>query len=193
MISVSLLKVWVVGWFLVCFGSFFWGMRFFFQKPEAPSLPMRMVQVLAGGFALAHLVWIIEMPTLRVGPACGAVCWYGVAVALFWSAVRAHREKRPAACYGSDTIPDLVVSGPYRMIRHPFYTAYIAGWLAGCLATESLVLLPTVGVMAGFYVYSAFREEKRFAAGRLAEEWVRYRRETGMFLPKLRFFKLPGA
>ena len=38
---------------------------------------------------------------------------------------------------GEDTPASLNQSGPYRFVRHPFYTSYSLTWLAAAVATAS--------------------------------------------------------
>lgn len=77
--------------------------------------------------------------------------------------------------------PDLVTTGPYRFIRHPIYTGIILAAVGTAVAT-SLVGLIVVAVIAGFFVYSATREEK-FLAGEFPDAFPAYKAKTKMLIP----------
>lgn len=104
---------------------------------------------------------------------------------LFWWSVRAHGERPPAVAFDPGTPAALVVDGPYRYVRHPFYTSYPLAWTAGCLATANPWLLLTVVWMSGFYYAAARGEEAAILGSEHADVYRAYRKRTGMFLPKV--------
>ena len=80
---------------------------------------------------------------------------------------------------------ELVRSGPYALVRHPIYTglllaiagtALVSGEWRGVLA----LALATVG-----FIVKAKREEK-ILSQEFGQDFERYRRETGMLLPRIR-------
>jgi protein-S-isoprenylcysteine O-methyltransferase Ste14 len=77
--------------------------------------------------------------------------------------------------------PDLVTTGPYRYIRHPIYTGIILALVGTTLAT-SLFGLIAVAVIAGFFIFSASREEK-FLAGKFPDSYPGYQARTKMLIP----------
>jgi protein-S-isoprenylcysteine O-methyltransferase Ste14 len=77
--------------------------------------------------------------------------------------------------------PDLVTTGPYRFIRHPIYTGIILGLAGTALATTVLGLIAVV-VVAGFFIFSATREE-HFLAGEFPDSYPGYQARTKMLIP----------
>jgi protein-S-isoprenylcysteine O-methyltransferase Ste14 len=77
--------------------------------------------------------------------------------------------------------PDLVTTGPYRFIRHPIYSGIILAAI-GTAAATALVGLIAVAVIAGFFIYSATREEK-FLAGQFPDTFPPYKARTKMLVP----------
>lgn len=77
--------------------------------------------------------------------------------------------------------PDLVTTGPYRFIRHPIYTGIIVAFIGTALATTLLGLIPGA-VLAGFFTFSATREEK-FLAGQFPDTFPPYKARTKMLIP----------
>ena len=112
---------------------------------------------------------------------------------LFWWAVAANRLRPLAACFTAIRPAHITVTGPYCLIRHPFYCSYLLAGLAGFAGTGNLWLLPTTAAMSAIYVIAAFREERQFSHGPLADEYERYRNRTRMFFPVLGRRFIPGS
>jgi protein-S-isoprenylcysteine O-methyltransferase Ste14 len=80
---------------------------------------------------------------------------------------------------------ELVTTGPYRIVRHPIYVAFIAimvlvfplstNWL---LALSGLALVVSIAVTRGPIEDAELRE-------RFGDKWATYQRRTGAFLPRL--------
>jgi protein-S-isoprenylcysteine O-methyltransferase Ste14 len=79
--------------------------------------------------------------------------------------------------------PELVTSGPYRLVRHPIYFGILAGLLgtAAALGWHWLIAVALAGV---YFVYSATVEE-RYLAATFPDDYPRYRRATKMLVPFL--------
>jgi protein-S-isoprenylcysteine O-methyltransferase Ste14 len=79
----------------------------------------------------------------------------------------------------------LVTSGPYRWVRHPFYTALGVGVVGGGLAMASGFFLVLGGLVVGFLVARTRIEEEKLLE-RFGDEYRDFMRRTGRFLPRLR-------
>lgn len=79
--------------------------------------------------------------------------------------------------------PELVTTGPYRMIRHPIYTGILLGLLGTALALDLFGLI-VVAVAGAYFVYSAVREE-RFMCEQFPDSYPRYQESTKMLIPLL--------
>jgi protein-S-isoprenylcysteine O-methyltransferase Ste14 len=77
--------------------------------------------------------------------------------------------------------PELVTTGPYRSVRHPIYSGIILAMIGTTIAV-SLYWLVAVVVVGGYFVYSAFTEE-RLMAGLFPESYPAYKRSTKMLIP----------
>jgi protein-S-isoprenylcysteine O-methyltransferase Ste14 len=113
-----------------------------------------------------------------------AIALYGISAALFWWAVGVTRGKL-AACGQKCVSPVVLEKGPYRVLRHPFYTAYNLTWLAGFAATGWWPIAITAFVMAVLYERSAREEERGFLNSALAAEYRKYRLRAGKYLPRI--------
>jgi len=78
----------------------------------------------------------------------------------------------------------LVTTGPYRWVRHPFYTAATLAFLANSLATANVFLFITGGVTILLLVIRTRKEEHHLVA-RFGDEYRGYMRRTGRFMPRL--------
>jgi protein-S-isoprenylcysteine O-methyltransferase Ste14 len=173
-----------------CFASFGYGMRSYFIKPERKTLPMYLVSEVGIAICLVQLGLLAYHGAwsgrLGVGALGGALALYGVSMALFWWAMRTVREHRLTFAYSQDTPRFLIEKGPYRYIRHPFYTAYTLCFLAVPLALGSWWLLLTTLFMFAVYRQSAMMEEQKFARSELAVQYGEYMMRTGCFVPRPR-------
>jgi protein-S-isoprenylcysteine O-methyltransferase Ste14 len=77
--------------------------------------------------------------------------------------------------------PELVATGPYGLVRHPIYTGLILAMIGTAVALSPYWLIP-VAIFAGYFVYSATREE-RYMAERFPDTYPDYKRSTKMLVP----------
>jgi protein-S-isoprenylcysteine O-methyltransferase Ste14 len=166
---------------IFCFGSFAWGMIWHFSRKGKPSRAMIVTASLAQVCLILQLFALYQRPTLFPGI---ALLLYLISAILFWWAVGVTR-RRLAACGQGAVSSQLVTFGPYRVIRHPFYTSYNLAWFAGFAATGWWPLAVCAAVMAYRYEAAAREEERGFATSALAHDYEHYKRETGKYLPRL--------
>ncbi|HEU5216536.1 MAG TPA: isoprenylcysteine carboxylmethyltransferase family protein [Gaiellaceae bacterium] len=77
--------------------------------------------------------------------------------------------------------PELVTSGPYRLVRHPIYS----GIILACVGTAvglSWLWLVAVGLAGTYFIYSATVEE-RFLGETFPDEYPAYKGSTKMLVP----------
>jgi protein-S-isoprenylcysteine O-methyltransferase Ste14 len=79
--------------------------------------------------------------------------------------------------------PELVTSGPYRVVRHPIYSGILLAVLGTSLATD-LYWLVAFAVMAAYFVYSA-KVEERLLTTSFPTTYPSYRTKTKMLIPFL--------
>lgn len=79
----------------------------------------------------------------------------------------------------------LVTSGPYRLVRHPMYAAYLVLFLGAFLLSADWVIgAGGIGVILTLMTVRLPREERRLEE-RFGSAWLAYRQATGAFLPRL--------
>ncbi len=77
--------------------------------------------------------------------------------------------------------PELVTTGPYRLVRHPIYSGILSAGVGTALALSWLWLI-AVGLAGIYFVYSATVEE-RYMTERFPDAYPVYRRSTKMLVP----------
>jgi protein-S-isoprenylcysteine O-methyltransferase Ste14 len=182
----ELLRILRISLCLTALGAFGWGMTRFFRKTTRSNAYTNLV----GAAALASAVWhvgaVISADT-EPRTSITATVLYALSLALFLWAVRTCRSQRRTltAIFETDTPDHLLQTGPFRLVRHPFYSAYALFWLAGSVASGSWLSLASATIMAGTYVWGAMSEETKFRASRLANEHADYCRRTGFMFPRV--------
>ncbi len=120
----------------------------------------------------------VDSPALR---AVGAVVFAsGIALAI-WA--RVHLGRNWGMPMTEKAEPELVTSGPYRLVRHPIYSGLLAGVL-GTALVSNLAGLIIVAILGGYFYYSASVEERNLTAT-FPTTYPAYRARTKMLIPFL--------
>lgn len=77
--------------------------------------------------------------------------------------------------------PELVTSGPYRLVRHPIYTGILLAILGTALVVN-VYWLAIGGLMGAYFIYSATVEE-RILTDSFPDAYPSYRAKTKMLIP----------
>jgi protein-S-isoprenylcysteine O-methyltransferase Ste14 len=85
----------------------------------------------------------------------------------------------------NDAPVELVTWGPYARIRHPFYTSFLLAFLAAILVLPHYLTLLTWVYSSITLTMTAKREERRLMASAYGDQYIRYYRRSGRFLPRL--------
>ena len=134
-------------------------------------LAVVLVRVFRGSDSLA-----ITSPALA---AAGTFLFVaGLAVAV-WA--RLHLGRNWGMPMTAKDEPELVTSGPYRLIRHPIYSGILLGLVGTALATN-LYWLIIAAVMGVYFLYSAKVEEGLMTAA-FPSVYPGYRARTKMLIP----------
>lgn len=171
---------------LVTVATYTWSLRGHFSSPEMPAgAKVISLAVIATSIAFTWLIWVRQppLPATLVGLALELAAY-----ALFWWAIAASRKGRLRFAFDPEGPRGLVTDGPYRHVRHPFYTCYLMFWSGWAIATGAILSALPVVVFAIIYVMAARREEELFTATDMAGDYARYKGRTGFLFPRL----LPG-
>jgi protein-S-isoprenylcysteine O-methyltransferase Ste14 len=173
--------VFAVGW-----GAFwlYWLAAAFSTKkgrvPWSRELRIRLVIVAAAviaarvgafrGHGLNTDVWRAGIGLVLFG--CGLLfaVWARVHIGRNWGTPMTRKDE-----------PELVTSGPYRLVRHPIYSGILAAGIGTAVAL-SWWWLVALGLAAIYFLYAATVEE-RFLTAQFPDAYPTYRRSTRMLVP----------
>jgi protein-S-isoprenylcysteine O-methyltransferase Ste14 len=174
-LKVALIVIWII-FALYWFGSAFAAKE---GKGSRRRIPLNGVTALAvvlllrflGGDSLA-----VHSPVLGV---IGLLlCLSGLAAAV-WA--RVHLGRNWGMPMSQKAEPELVTSGPYRLVRHPIYSGLLVAVLGTALVT-SLLGLAIVALMTGYFYYCASVEERNLSST-FPVGYPAYRANTKMLIP----------
>jgi protein-S-isoprenylcysteine O-methyltransferase Ste14 len=160
-----------------------WSLRAHFSSPTMPDgAKLITVLVICTAIAYTLLTWLSDQPT---GLQVAGLVLELASLLLFWRAVVASRNARLRYAFDPEGPRGLVTDGPYKWIRHPFYTSYLMFWSGWALSTSSIWAAVPVIVFAAVYIMAARNEEELFATTPMAADYAAYRARTGFLLPRL--------
>jgi protein-S-isoprenylcysteine O-methyltransferase Ste14 len=179
----------IVSWAIV--GQHIWATRdHFVSEKMAPGAMLLAALVIGSTLVFSALTLIVGRPaSLAV---VGLVIEL-LSLTLFWAAIVASRRARLLFAFDPGLPHGLLDTGPYRYVRHPFYTSYLLFWIGWAVAIWSVWTLPFVVLLIAFYVAAATGEERKFAATQLGPEYELYRQRAGLFWPKLPVMAQPRS
>jgi protein-S-isoprenylcysteine O-methyltransferase Ste14 len=169
---------------VVAFGSFGWAVRGHFETGARIPDGMRLLSLFS---LLSYAAYL------------GILCWWGCEMAvwtvlgevgfvfsiiLFWWTVVTTRGRRLHLAYTNTDPNFLCTSGPYALVRHPFYLSYILFWIGTGLVARGWQWMSAL-TLTLWYVRIARGEEIRFQSSPLSTTYRAYQARTGMMLPRL--------
>ena len=132
-----------------------------------------IVLVRAGAFrhdSVASEAWRAVVGLLLFALGLGFAVWARVHIGRNWGGPMTEKDH-----------PELVVSGPYRLVRHPIYSGILLAGLGTAFGLNWQWLI-AVALAAVYFGYSAVVEE-RYLTERLPDTYPSYKRSTKMFVP----------
>lgn len=76
--------------------------------------------------------------------------------------------------------------GPYKYVRHPFYSSYIVAFLGVAAAFPSAIVSGVCLINMGLFVYMAIDDERVLIASKLGADYRAYQMRVGMFGPRIK-------
>ena len=164
-------------------GQYTWALRAHFSSKAVPSGTMLIsAVVVTTTIIFLMLLWLESQP---LWAALVGLVIELASLALFWAAITASRNARLRLAFDRENPDTLVMEGPYKYLRHPFYTSYLVFWVGWAIAIWSPWTLLPLAVLVAIYVVAAKGEEQKFSNSPLAAQYEAYRKRAGMFWPRL--------
>ena len=126
-----------------------------------------------GLFRAHHLAtdrWRVVLGLALLGTGLAFAVWARVHIGRNWGTPMSQKAE-----------PELVESGPYRLVRHPIYTGILTAGVGTAVALD-WTWFAAVALAGIYFVYSASVEE-RYLTERFPTAYPAYRRSTKMLLP----------
>jgi protein-S-isoprenylcysteine O-methyltransferase Ste14 len=151
------------------------------RHPWSRELRIRVVIVVVvivlvrlGAFRGHHGIdsdpWLAGLGLVLFALGLGLAIWARVHIGRNWGTPMTQKDD-----------PELVTSGPYRLVRHPIYSGILVAGVGTAVAL-SWFWLVVVGLAGIYFIYSANVEE-RYLAGQFPDTYPAYKRSTKMLVP----------
>lgn len=144
------------------------------------------------GFRIAIVLAVIILVRARVfrGQSIVTSPWLeGIGLLVFVAGLalavwaRVHIGRNWGTPMSEKVDPELVTSGPYRVIRHPIYSGILLAMVGTAVAVSWYWLIAAV-LLAGYFVPSAVMEE-HYMERSFPDAYPPYKRSTKMLIPFL--------
>lgn len=171
--------------------SSIWAALFYFKIEDSSGSKAKKLISIIGLIAIfLSLGILVKLPSISLLLDCISAALYLCSLIIFWCSYLASKNYSLNFAF-SDTTPEkLIVQGPYKWVRHPFYSSYILSWLGVFVYAPNLISLIIILLMTSIYFVAAAKEEKNILISRLGYIYQEYQYKTGRFLPKLHMFNL---
>ncbi|GBR12295.1 methyltransferase family protein [Gluconobacter frateurii] len=163
------------------FLSFSWGVRGHFQMGNGMPFPMK---VLSACSLVFYGIFLISMKSAHLDSwvLAGTTFLFVSALALFWWTIATTRRNRPDVAHHEAAPHQLYCNGPYRIVRHPFYLAYLLFWIGTAVSAGAWQWLGAI-LFTVWYGLLAYQEERRFIQSDLGDIYADYQRKSWMLFP----------
>lgn len=167
---------------LIAYGGFISSSIFFFKKSNTKNFNILIIKVVGSSLMLFNLYQTYIIDSFEVIAWLGSLCLLISCITFYWAIYENRKTPLNFAFTDLEKVR-LVKTGPYRLVRHPFYSSYIIAWIGAFLLSFSIIsfLLSTILIL--MYFKSSYAEEQGFLDGPLREEYRKYIRTTNRFFP----------
>ena len=180
--------IWIsVFLYLLIVASLIWGRLFFFRLSGGTSKILALSYDISVACQMLMTVYgFIYVMDVTKPYAFFVPVLYLLSLVIFWSSVVAAKSLDFAF---SNSVGNIVTTGPFGIFRHPFYVSYLIAWWASTILFDSLLMWITALYLTVFYVTSARKEERTILQSAQSEQYQLYQQNVGMFLPRIKKWK----
>lgn len=161
---------WLVAAFSMKRGRISWSRE---ARIRALLLALVIVLIRIGAFRNHGLnadPWRAALGLLVFALGLGFAIWARLNIGRNWGTPMSQKED-----------PDLVTSGPYRLVRHPIYSGILIAGVGTAIGLSWLWLLAVL--LAGIYFTYSATVEERYMTKKFPDAYPAYKRSTKMLLP----------
>ena len=160
--------------------------RFFTSHPNQLTVWVRLYDPIVGIQILVSLYMFSSSTEHSNIATFACLLLLILSLSLFWWSI--HTAKNLDFAF-SKNVGKLITSGPYALVRHPFYVSYILVWTSTTILFNSVFLWITFLYLVTFYFMSARDEEKAILSSEHSKEYFEYRQRVAMFIPRISKWK----
>jgi protein-S-isoprenylcysteine O-methyltransferase Ste14 len=133
-------------------------------------LAFLLLRIFSAGSLAVHTPIVRAVGVLLFLSGLGLAVWARIYLGRNWGMPMTQKDE-----------PELVTSGPYRLVRHPIYSGILLALVGTSLATNIYWLI-AAAAMGAYFVHSAKVEEGIMAAS-FPSAYLSYRTRTKMLIP----------
>jgi protein-S-isoprenylcysteine O-methyltransferase Ste14 len=193
--NISIPNLLYAGLLLLAYLSFWYSSLCIFKKTEKLSMNHRLVfkimTLALWNYSLFSLVFLStpiydgESSNTRKIIFFLAVLLTTSSIFLFWLAAKAIKKFNFDVIFSENVPESIVKTGPYRYIRHPFYSSYILTYLSIMVMNFDLLVSSLAVFLIIYYYWAASQEEKIFLRSHFNTEYSDHIKKTKMFFPRI--------
>lgn len=160
-----------------------WSLKKHFVIGEMPKGAKLLIAI---NMSCAVILMVLTFLVAQPQPAQIAGCLLLIAsLVLFWVTINETRKAKLLAAFDENLPHGLVTTGPYKYVRHPFYTSYLLLWFGWAIAAwHPISIFPAI-IMFIVFQSAARDEEAKFEKTEMAEAYKGFKQRTGRFFPKI--------
>lgn len=158
-----------------------------FERGPANSSKLSVISYCILLAMVGSLAGLITSGTLTNATSILALSCTLLSLILFIQCFKITRLKTKLTPIFSSDIPSAILQrGPYKYIRHPFYTSYMLTFFGSAVASSLWWCYAIALFSFILYNHASQFEEAKFEKSELASQYKNYRTSAGRFIPRLK-------
>ena len=157
----------------------------FRSHPEKRIIEYRVLQILSVGayFVFAYLIFVKENVVFVVSFISALLLFVSAGLLIFTAHYLRQLKLRLTLIFSEDLPEFILCDGPYKLVRNPFYSSYLASYLAAAIYSNTIFGYLYLLAMVALYLDAIFHEEKKFDESDLSNQFDEYKRRTPKLIP----------
>lgn len=158
---------------------------FFFKKPARPNKNFILLNFFGLAAIASHIFYLLHTRNEHLFYYYVGAIISTISLILFWTTLFYTKSQSMSFAFNNSNFPKKIFTfGPYKFVRHPFYTSYILAWFANPIIHGHLWTFIFLLILTFLYTKAAIDEEKYFLNSEFKNEYKDYIKSTGFFMIK---------